>query len=115
MVNNGFIALGIGTSALPGLSTLSSSPSSTSQTQPLPNWVVAAFANSFLHASKPPKEVSIFCSNSAGGSPPPFGVRLRQKNVWFHVCAALLKVAVLSTLPAVAVMIFSRSEEHTSE
>src|SRR5665811_1955659 len=72
MVNNGFMPVVIGTSALPVLTTLSLSPSSTSHTQPLPNWAIAAVASSFLHAFKVPKEASIFCFNTAGGSMPRF-------------------------------------------
>ena len=39
---------------------------------------LAAAASSFLQASTLPKVVSIFCLRAAGGSPPPFGVRLFQ-------------------------------------
>ena len=78
MVTSGFMPLVSGVSALPVLTTLSASPSATSQAQPLPNWEVAALVSSSRQAATLPKLASIFALSAAGGSPPPFGLRLCQ-------------------------------------
>ena len=62
-----------GRSALPVLVTLRVPPSTTSQAQPLPNWVAPAVLNCSTKASKLPKSALIFSARAPLGWPPPPG------------------------------------------
>ena len=70
------------------------SPSRASQIHPPPNWHAAKAATSSPKMPTEPKDASILRFRPAGGSPPPFGLRLFQKKVWFQACDALLKISV---------------------
>jgi hypothetical protein len=52
--------------------------------------VAAASANWDLKSSSDPKSALMRSATSPLGAPPPVGDMQLQKNVWFHVCAALL-------------------------
>ena len=54
----------------------------TSQAQPEPNLVIAAFANSSLNLSKDPKEESIKSARFPEGDPPPLGDMMDQNKEW---------------------------------
>src|SRR5205823_9433590 len=77
-------------------------PLATSQAQPLPNWPTAAALKSSLNLARPPRSRSIAWATLPVGLPPPCGFMQFQKKVWFHTCAALLKMPALEASLALA-------------
>src|SRR5262245_57536807 len=64
----------------------------TSQAQPEPNWPTAASLNLVWKSLKVPKALSIAAAIAPVGWPPARGAIECQKNVWFQIWAALLKI-----------------------
>ncbi|MNP81667.1 hypothetical protein D3C76_1800930 [compost metagenome] len=56
--------------------------STTSQAQPLPKRLRAAWVKACLKASSPPRSRSIAAANSPPGSPPPRGLITCQNRLW---------------------------------
>src|SRR5690606_22043566 len=98
----------MGVSAFGVLVTLSlPSLPSTSQAQPEPNCVSAAFLNCSLNCSTPPKS-SLSLASSVPGTPPPVGDNEFQKKLWFQCWPALLNTGVRSGLPCESLTTSSR-------